>query len=61
MSKSFARSARRLWLLTAVSAALLLAHGASAVVSLQSGDVRLVGKTKYLNNARSAVTHTVDD
>ena len=61
MSKSFARSARRLWPLTAASAAFLLAHGASSVVSVQSGDIRLVGKTKYLNNARAAVTHTVDD
>src|SRR5687767_14358269 len=61
MSKSFGRSARRLSLLTAACAALLLAHGASSVVSVQSGDVRLVGKTRYLNNAHSAVTHTVDD
>ena len=50
--------------LTAVSAvcvALLLPHGASSAVSRQSGDIQLVGKTKYLNNAHSAVTHTVDD
>jgi peptidoglycan/xylan/chitin deacetylase (PgdA/CDA1 family) len=50
--------------LTAVSAvcvALLLADGASSAVSPQSGDIQLVGKTKYLNNAHSAVTHTVDD
>ena len=60
MSKSLGRSTRRLWLLAAC-AILLLAHGASSVVSVQSGDVRLVGKTRYLNNARSAVTHTVDD
>ena len=60
MSKSLGRSTRRLWLLAAC-AILLPAHGASSVVSVQSGDVRLVGKTKYLNNARSAVTHTVDD
>ena len=61
MSTSVAGSNRRLWLLTPACAVLLLAHGASSVVSVQSGDVRLVGKTKYLNNARSAVTHTVDD
>ena len=50
--------------LTAVSAvcvALLLPHGASSAVSRQSGDIQLVGKTKYLNNAHSAVTHTADD
>jgi peptidoglycan/xylan/chitin deacetylase (PgdA/CDA1 family) len=29
--------------------------------SSQVSEVRFVGKTKYLNNARAAVTHTVDD
>jgi peptidoglycan/xylan/chitin deacetylase (PgdA/CDA1 family) len=29
--------------------------------SAQPTDVRLVGKTKYLNNARAVVTHTIDD
>ena len=61
MSKSFGSTARRAVVLPAACAAVLLAHGASSVVSPQSGDIRLVGKTKYLNNARSAVTHTVDD
>ena len=37
---------------------LLLASGAP---SAQTSDVRFVGKTKYLNNARAVVVHTIDD
>ena len=48
-------------LLPATCTALLLAPGAYSVVRPQSGDVHLIGKTKYLNNARAVVTHTVDD
>ena len=61
MSKSFASAARRAVVLPAACAAWLLAHGASSVVSPQSAEIRLVGKTKYLNNAHAVVTHTIDD
>ena len=44
--------------LAAASVLLLLAAGAP---SAQDGDVRFVGKTKYLNNARAVVVHTIDD
>jgi len=47
--------------LPGICVAVLLAGGGSSTASLQSGDVRLVGKTKYLNNAHMAVTHTIDD
>jgi peptidoglycan/xylan/chitin deacetylase (PgdA/CDA1 family) len=46
----------------------LLAAGAVAVVMLAGGtpaaqttEVRFVGKTKYLNNARAVVVHSIDD
>jgi peptidoglycan/xylan/chitin deacetylase (PgdA/CDA1 family) len=35
--------------------------GLYAASSSQTGDLRFVGKTKYLNNAHAVVTHTVDD
>src|SRR5262245_6364590 len=44
-----------LFLLLAASA---LAAGAPAA---QTSPVQFVGKTKYLNNARAAVVHTIDD
>jgi peptidoglycan/xylan/chitin deacetylase (PgdA/CDA1 family) len=44
--------------LAGASALLLLAAGAPFA---QTGDVRFVGKTKYLNNAKAVVTHTIDD
>ena len=45
-------------ILAAASVLLLLAAGAP---SAQTGAVQFVGKTKYLNNARAVVTHTIDD
>ena len=39
----------------------ILGAGLHTAYSSQSGDLRFVGKTKYLNNARAVVTHTVDD
>ena len=44
--------------LAAASVLLLLAAGAP---SAQTGAVQFVGKTKYLNNARAVVAHTIDD
>jgi len=44
--------------LAGASALLLLAAGAP---SAQTGDIRFVGKTKYLNNAKAVVVHTIDD
>jgi len=44
--------------LAGASALLLLAAGAP---SAQTGDIRFVGKTKYLNNAKAVVGHTIDD
>lgn len=61
MSKSSGSAARRAAVLPAACAALLLVHGAPSAVSPQAGGIRLVGKTKYLNDARAVVTHTVDD
>src|SRR6266478_4433359 len=42
-----------------LSLALLFLLGAAA--GADSGAIRLVGKTKYLNNARAIVAHTIDD
>ena len=42
-----------------LSLALLFLLGAAA--GADSSAIRLVGKTKYLNNARAIVAHTVDD
>src|SRR6266404_4209140 len=42
------------------SLALLLLLDAAAP-GADSGAIRLVGKTKYLNNARAIVAHTIDD
>lgn len=44
--------------LTSVAVAGLCA---SAALVAQTGDVRFVGKTKYLNNARAVVVHSIDD
>jgi peptidoglycan/xylan/chitin deacetylase (PgdA/CDA1 family) len=44
--------------LAASSVLLLLAAGAPAA---QTGDIHYVGKSKYLNNARAVVVHTIDD
>ena len=44
--------------LAIASVLLLLAAGAP---SAQTGDIHYVGKTKYLNNARAVVVHTIDD
>ena len=35
--------------------------GLVLAMTLAAQDVRFVGKTKYLNNARAVVTHTIDD
>src|SRR5690348_14853388 len=43
---------RTLWVFLFAGAALFAADARS---------VRFVGKTKYLNNARAVVTHTIDD
>jgi peptidoglycan/xylan/chitin deacetylase (PgdA/CDA1 family) len=48
------------FVLAAVCAPALLALQACSP-SYAEGDVRLVGKTPYLNNARAVVTHTIDD
>lgn len=45
----------------AISLVLLLVCGAALPASRAPDDVRLIGKTKYLNNARAVVTHTIDD
>ncbi|MGH9160966.1 MAG: polysaccharide deacetylase family protein [Vicinamibacteraceae bacterium] len=45
----------------AISVVLLLVCGAAPPASRSPDDVRLIGKTKYLNNARAVVTHTIDD
>jgi len=42
-----------------LSLALLFLLGAAA--GADSSAIRLVGKTKYLNNARAIVAHTIDD
>ncbi|CAN5876936.1 hypothetical protein BH24ACI4_BH24ACI4_21060 [soil metagenome] len=39
----------------------LLVHAACSASSYQENGIRLVGKTRYLNNARAVVTHTIDD
>src|ERR1043165_8146678 len=44
--------------LTSVAVAGLCA---SAALVAQTGDVHFVGKTKYLNNARAVVVHSIDD
>jgi peptidoglycan/xylan/chitin deacetylase (PgdA/CDA1 family) len=46
--------------LAVLCAPALLAHAACSPTYGQE-DVRLLGKTLYLNNARAAVTHTIDD
>ena len=51
----------RVGLIAATCIGAILADGLSTASSSQTGDVRFVGKTKYLNNARAVVTHTVDD
>jgi peptidoglycan/xylan/chitin deacetylase (PgdA/CDA1 family) len=40
---------------------LLLAFGTYSAISPQTDGIQLIGKTKYLNNARAVVTHTIDD
>ena len=40
---------------------LLLLRVVAATPAPQDGGVRFVGKTKYLNNARAAVVHSIDD
>jgi peptidoglycan/xylan/chitin deacetylase (PgdA/CDA1 family) len=47
--------------LAVMCAPVLLVHGGCSASSYQGGDIHLVGKTLYLNNARAAVTHTIDD
>src|SRR5688572_15337402 len=44
--------------LTGAAVLVLVAAGAP---SAQQSDVRFVGKTKYLNNAKAVVVHTIDD
>jgi peptidoglycan/xylan/chitin deacetylase (PgdA/CDA1 family) len=58
--RRFGRHAGRAGLMSAMCVALLLLYGTN-LPSSQSAEVRLVGKTKYLNNAHAVVTHTVDD
>jgi peptidoglycan/xylan/chitin deacetylase (PgdA/CDA1 family) len=56
----FRKGAARAGLLPVVCAGVVLLNGAS-LPSFQASEVRFVAKTKYLNNARAVVTHTIDD
>lgn len=38
-----------------------LAAASPATLAQQDGGVRFIGKTKYLNNAKAAVVHSIDD
>jgi peptidoglycan/xylan/chitin deacetylase (PgdA/CDA1 family) len=55
------RPAWRAVLISAIGIGAVLGAGLYATPSSQTGDIRFVGKTKYLNNARAVVTHTIDD
>ena len=52
---------RRMSITLAGVAAVMMMLGAAGGPAAQSGVVHFVGKTKYLNNARAVVVHTIDD
>ena len=52
---------RRMSITLAAVAAVMMMLGAAGGPAAQSGVVHFVGKTKYLNNARAVVVHTIDD
>jgi len=52
---------RRICLTLATVAAVITMLRAAGGPAAQTGVVHFVGKTKYLNNARAVVVHTIDD
>jgi peptidoglycan/xylan/chitin deacetylase (PgdA/CDA1 family) len=52
---------RRMSITLAAVAAVITMLRAAAGPAAQTGVVHFVGKTKYLNNARAVVVHTIDD
>jgi peptidoglycan/xylan/chitin deacetylase (PgdA/CDA1 family) len=52
---------RRMFITLAAVAALITMLRAAGGPAAQTGAVHFVGKTKYLNNARAVVVHTIDD
>jgi len=52
---------RRMCLTLATVAAVITMLRAAGGPAAQTGVVHFVGKTKYLNNARAVVVHTIDD
>ena len=52
---------RRISITLATVAAVITMLRAAGGPAAQTGVVHFVGKTKYLNNARAVVVHTIDD